>query len=189
MSSGVRYISSRQTEPTESIRHEKNAMAQVVPIDELPLRHSSPIDIDQLYPEQGATSPVLATALSLLTSAIDSLAKSTIAIGRGELIESDEEAMRCQAVLPELFCCRELGDGFASVVNAVKLAFRNSGGTLFSKSQLEAMQIALGRIRAEPYLNFEIAVEIIAYLEDANLVVDPPGLDCLTGALNAEGLH
>lgn len=132
--------SNRFLSSTQAIEAVKSA-AKVVSIEESPSYTSDPIAIDDLYPDHAATSILLGNALTLLNSAIEALSKSAAALGRGEQIDSDEQAIRCQSALPELFCCRALGDGFGAVVNAAIFAFRNNEGTPFSKRQIEGYRL------------------------------------------------
>jgi len=80
---------------------------------------------------------------------------------------------RLQSLLPELFYCRDLGDGFGAIINALKFSFENAHGTPFSEGQISLIGQAVERIRQEPFLHFEQAAELVGKLEDADLTVDP----------------
>jgi len=82
--------------------------------------------------------------------------------------------LRLQVLLPELFCCREIGDGFGAIVNALKYSFANASGNLFTRGQLETIVRVLSTLSNEPFLRFETAVDLISDLEDSGLDVDPP---------------
>lgn len=183
------HQSTLSSEITQAIRPEPTGITKVVAIDSSPRYTQDPIPIEELYPDPSASSNVLGNALGLLNSAIESLSSAVTLYARGDVIESDEAAMRCQALLPELFCCRGLGDGFGGIVNAAMFAFNNATGIPLNGRQLEGLQIGLGRIRSEPYLSFDAAVQIITYLEDLGLTVDPPEFATPPEALDAKSLR
>ncbi len=162
---------------------------RVVPIDASLRFEAEPIRIDSLYPESSVVRPILRHALSGLAAAKEAAAESLEALKRGELISSDESMQRLQALLPELFYCRDLGDGFGAIVNALKFSFENAHGTPFSEGQIRLIGQVFERLRQEPFLHFEQAAELVAKLEDAGLTVDPPGLAALGELLDVEGLR
>jgi len=141
--------------------------------DGSPQFEAEPIGIDSLYPEASVVRPILGHALRLLAAAKEAAQESVEALKRGELISSDESMQRLQSLLPELFYCRDLGDGFGAIINALKFSFENAHGTPFSEGQISLIGQAVERIRQEPFLHFEQAAELVGKLEDADLTVDP----------------
>ncbi len=165
------------------------AKPRVVPIDGSPQFEAAPIEIGSLYPEPSLVRPILGHALRGLAAAKEAIQESLEALKRGELIASDESMQRLRALLPELFYCRDLGDGFGAVVNALKFSFENAHGTPFSEGQIRLIGQVVERIRQEPFLRFEQAAELVEGLEDAELKVDPPALAALGELLDVEGLR
>jgi hypothetical protein len=96
---------------------------------------------------------------------------------------------RLQALLPELFYCRDLGDGFGAIVNALKFSFENAHGTPLSEGQVRLIGQVIERIRQEPFMRFETAADLVGKLEDVGLIVDPPAFAVLGELLNVEGLR
>ena len=70
----------------------------------------------ELYPEIREGTSTLGRALSLLTEADSILNEAERSTGEHEEMAADDAVQRFHALLPELFCCRSLGDGFATVV-------------------------------------------------------------------------
>jgi hypothetical protein len=147
------------------------------------------MEIDDLYREPSAIRPILGHALRGLAAAKEAVQESLEALRRGELIASDDATQQLQALLPELFCCRELGDGFGAIINALNFSFQNARGIPLSEEQITLIGHTVERIRKEPFLPFDAAAELIGRLEDVGLVVDPPALAALGELLDVEGLR
>jgi hypothetical protein len=162
---------------------------RVVAIDGSPRFEAEPIQIDSLYPEASVVRPILGHALRGLAAEKDAVQESLEALKRGELISSDESMQRLQALLPELFYCRDLGDGFGAIINALKFSFENAHGAPFSEGQIRLIGQVVERIRQEPFLQFEDAAELVGKLDDVGLTVDPPGLAALGELVDVEGLR
>jgi len=162
---------------------------RVVPIDGPPRFGAEPIQIDSLYPEPSVVRPILGHALRGLAAAKEAVQESLEALKRGELISADDSMQRLQALLPELFYCRDLGDGFGAIINALKFSFENAHGTPFSEGQIRLIGRVVERIRQEPFLHFEQAAELVEKLEDAGLKVDPPAFAALGELVDVEGLR
>jgi len=188
MSAGVGFLD-RKPMGTSVAASELITKPRVVPIDASPQFDAEPIGIDSLYPEPSLVRPILGHALRGLAAAKEAAQESLEALKRGELISSDESMQRLQALLPELFYCRDLGDGFGAIINALKFSFENAHGTPFSEGQIRLIGQTVERIRQEPFLQFEQAAELVGKLEDAGLTVDPSAFAALGELLDVEGLR
>jgi hypothetical protein len=147
------------------------------------------MEIDDLYREPSGLGPILAHALRGLAAAKEAAQESLESLERGELIASDESMQRLQALLPELFYCRQLGDGYGAIVNALRFSFENAAGVPLAEDQIKAVKYVVERIRHEPFLQFEKAAALVEKLEDAGLNVDPPAFAALGELLDVEGLR
>lgn len=93
-------------------------------------------------------------------------------------MEVDDEMMaqdaitRFRPVLMELFCCRDIGDGFGEIVRACQIAALKLGDETPSLDQVIEMKWALNRLRKEPFISFEDAIVRVIGLENAGLIVD-----------------
>ena len=86
--------------------------------------------------------------------------------------------------LPELFCCRSIGDGFGLIINAIQSGLANSAGEPTTKAEVIAIRQALRLLRDEPFIPTEAATDILMRLEDAGLSIEPSGFDALADLLN-----
>jgi hypothetical protein len=129
-----------------------------------------------LYPVRHALSPEHVTALTLLASAVRYTELALSAMRDGDDIGADSETQKVQVLLPELFCCRALGDGFGSVVNSVMSAFESLQGNPLSLPQLRAVNQILNLLRDKPFLTVDEADQRIEQLEAVNLSPYPPEL-------------
>ena len=185
---GVRFLE-RKPIGTSVAASDLITKPRVVPIDGSPQFEAEPIGIDSLYPELSLVRPILGHALGALAAAKEAVQESLEALKRGELISSDESMQRLQALLPELFYCRDLGDGFGAIINAIRFSFENAHGTPFSEGQIRLVGLAVERLRQEPFLAFDQAAEFVGRLEDAGLNVDPSAFATLGELLDVEGLR
>jgi len=148
------------------------------------------IGTDELYPAPELTSTELQTALHLLTVALRYCADADRAFAEDDTVSADDSIIHLGALLPELFCCRKLGDGFAGVVNAVQCALEGLDGLPLRKDQFEALKEALEKIRQRPFLSDDSAVDVIEKLEATGLNVEPQGfehfVELLDGAVGEE---
>ena len=122
-----------------------------------------------LYPVRHAFSPEHITALRLLRLAAGRIQKAIRALNEGDEMAADSEVQRVQVLLPELFCCRALGDGFGSVVNALMSAFESLRGNMPSISQLKALFRVFEFLREQPFLSADDGDQQLEQLEAVEL--------------------
>jgi len=142
------------------------------------------METDDLYPERAAVSRELDTALRLLKEATTSAEEAVRAFEQHEEVKADDAFQRLQMLLPELFCCRKLSDGFAAVVNAVMCAFENLEGLPPTAKQATGILDAIRSIRMTPFTGAEQAAAIVERLEEADLAVEPPAFKYLADWLD-----
>jgi hypothetical protein len=141
------------------------------------VERAAAISIDEIYraPEAGTE---LGTALHLLRNAASNCRQALDSI-REEPIRADAAMLSVRVLLPELFCCRAIGDGFAEIINAIQSAFENLGGGMFSAGQVEAILKALIATRNEPRMSFEKALAHVSAMEEVGLLTEPSNIDVL----------
>jgi hypothetical protein len=130
---------------------------------------ASQVPIDALYPE--AQEDDIGKALKLLAEGIDVFEKAR---NEQDIIGSDRQVIRFQAILPRLFSCRSIGDGFAVIINSLHFAFVNQRGKPLSNDQITTIWRVLKALRLRPFVAFEQAMEQVEEIEKADLQVDPP---------------
>lgn len=137
--------------------------------------------IDDLYRlgEGSAEIARLQRAIELLEGASKHAKLAAAASRELRAIDADNEMQQIQALLPELFCLRTLGDGLGAVVNSLQTAFINLEGIPLDEGQINAVAKALHRLRQTPFLQFDEAVDIILRMEEVGIPVDPPALGAL----------
>jgi hypothetical protein len=131
------------------------------------------IDIDRFYDAVPGTNSQLIRALSLLREVLGFLDQAKKS---GDPMESDELVQRAQLVLPRLFECRGIGDGFGLIINSLYIAFANLRGKPLNAEQLDVIWRVLRELRSRPALSFEQGLTRVEDLEGAGLEVDPPEL-------------
>jgi hypothetical protein len=87
--------------------------------------------------------------------------------------------MRARAILLKAFVYRDIGEGYAAVVNAVIWALANRKPGLPSRRQINVILTSMGRLISGPYIHFDTSMQILDDLEEADLDIEPPSLDIL----------
>lgn len=141
------------------------------------------IETKALYPFSHELRPELARAFILLDEALKQVSSAMTYLKSDDAISSDDAIIHLKALLPELFCCRTLGDGFGAIIIAVYHSVANMRGMPLNLKQLKTVWNILDKIRTEPFLKHDHAVDEIMTLEDVGFEVEPPhyqyGVDLL----------
>lgn len=138
------------------------------------------LSIRDVYPalaEVGKTA--LGDAVRLLEEAARDVDDALGHDEAGDTLSADDAMMRARALLPELFACRTLGDGFAMVVGALIVAFQRHATEPMTRQEMFAIRAALAGLQRGPYMVEEVGANIVDALEDAGLEVMLSGLDRL----------
>jgi hypothetical protein len=130
----------------------------------------------ELYPVRQAYSREHLAALRLLTIATGRCKRALDAIATNDMLAADIEIQKIQVVLPELFCCRVLGDGFGTIVNALMSAFETLSGNTPDVIQIRTMNQVLQLLKEKPFLSADEADEQVEKMESVGLSPYPPEL-------------
>src|SRR5690349_17303707 len=90
-----------------------------------PQEKDSDLPLEDIYTNPEAISLELRNAMSLTPQAVKLAVEANEDLESGDFIASDAAMMKLRLILPELFCCRRLGDGFGAVINALMSSFEN----------------------------------------------------------------
>lgn len=134
--------------------------------EEAPIEHNRAVRLSQrdLYPARQAFSPEHIVALRLLGLAIGRCRRA-IDVHPEDFMAADVEIQKIQMSLPELFCCRTLGDGFGTIVNALICAFHNTDGNLLAPNQIRILEKVFTELRDKPFLSVTEADDMVEQLE------------------------
>ena len=131
---------------------------------------------EELYPAQQAFSTEHVTALRLLGEGIGQSKRALDAIANRDVLMADVEMQKLQMLLPELFCCRALGDGFGTIVNSLMSAFEALAGNTPNIDQVRTMSRVLRLLSEKPFLSTSEADEQFEALESVGLTPYPAEL-------------
>jgi hypothetical protein len=143
-----------------------------------PESSGAPLSLQQLYPEQTDDSRLL-KALNLIERARVTLLDALNSDPTANFLQFDQEIMRARAILLKAFVYRDIGEGYAAVVNAVIWALANRKPGLPSRRQINVILTSMGRLISGPYIHFDTSMQILDDLEEADLDIEPPSLDIL----------
>lgn len=146
----------------------------------------TPLAFAELYPATELLSPPVQRALALLDQAVGHLDAAIEAQLDADTFGQANSVVLAATDLRELFCVREIGDGFGSVVNASLAGIENLQGALATRHQLHAVKSRLTRLRAEPFMTVTRSDDEIDLLEDAGLNVEPAGAEVLIDWLHGD---
>jgi len=85
------------------------------------------------------------------------------------MLDADTEIQKLQVLLPELFCCRGLGDGFGTIINSFMSAFEVLAGNMPDVTQIGAMNRVLQLLKEKPFLSADEADDQVEVLESVGL--------------------
>lgn len=142
-------------------------------------KQSTVSDTEELYPLADLRSPQLRTAFSLLDESSKLITEAISLFNQGDLQESDDCINKIISLLPELFCCRSIGEGYASIIVAINHAIKNKEGDPLNDKELSTLAVVIKRLYTEPFISFNEALSEIIKLEKIGLKVDPSTLSDL----------
>ncbi len=128
---------------------------------------AKPISIDVLYQAREAGSRNFNRAIELLGLASESLSEARDAIEDNDKVACASEVMRFEQLLQPLFECREIGDGFANVINTIHIAIANRKGEPLTDVQINTLWRILRAVLNGPFLNF---TESLVFVRDLSKV-------------------
>jgi len=128
---------------------------------------AKPISIDVLYQAREAGSRNFNRAIELLGLASESLSEARDAIGDNDRVACASELMRFEQLLQPLFECREIGDGFANVINTIHIAIANRNGEPLTDVQINTLWRIVRTLLNGPFLNFS---ESLVFVRDLSKV-------------------
>jgi len=171
-------ISYGQKKPAETATTASLLDVQDPIVSEEGLSRSQSLRLSQteLYPARHAFSPEHITALRLLTLAVGRSKRALDAIAADNALVADTEIQKVQVLLPELFCCRTLGDGFGTIVNSFMSAFEALAGDTPDVDQIRAINRVLQVLKEKPFLSADEADDQVEVLESAGLSPYPSEL-------------
>jgi hypothetical protein len=136
-----------------------------------------------LYPDAELDS-VVANALRFADRAKSALEAARETNPIDNFFSFDEQIITAHALIAKAFRYRNIGDGFAAIINALNWALANRTPGSPNNRQLSVMLETLDRLIEGPFIHFDTAMTIMDELENAELEIDPPVLDLLTSSLD-----
>ena len=133
---------------------------------------ATPISIDKLYQGREAGSDHFVRALELLSSASDVLSAARLALVEEDKIACDSEVILFEQLLGPLFECRDVGEGYANVINTIQVGISNMAGVPLNQDQINALWRVIRELFEGPYLSFEESLGKVEELERVGLCIN-----------------
>lgn len=131
--------------------------------------NASPISMDILYQGREAGSQQFLRAVELLGEACESLSEARAALAEGDKVGSASGVARFEQLLQPLFECRNIGDGYANVVNTIHFAIANLKGDLLTEAQITTLWRIIREIAGGPFLSFRDSLVFVKQLDKVGL--------------------
>lgn len=147
------------------------------------------IDLEQLYPASAELNTTLFQTLTLLSQALQRVDRAIDHHRTNDPILADDQMHHLLVLLDELFCLREISEGFASTINACTNSLRNLHGEFANENGLLAINSCLLALKKKPLISFDDSLELIDRLEQAGFDTDTPGTDELVDWLSNENAN
>jgi hypothetical protein len=113
------------------------------------------------------SAPVLARFFELADETIDCLEACRTELASGEKFAADDSLMRARELLSEAFMTREVSESVALIT--LRCLQAAGGGTILDcADHLNDMLYALRRLRAQPYMQFVDAMDLVRGLPKAD---------------------
>jgi hypothetical protein len=135
--------------------------------------------MQDLYPAAAELQTPLANALKLLQLVHSELFSALSALRSDDLIDSDDRVQRAHAVFRELFCLRNLGDGFGIVINSCLCSLDNKRGEPLNEKQIIGLAHSVDFLASQPFASAIQGAELAERLEALGLEVYPQEIDVL----------
>lgn len=145
------------------------------------------LSLEEVYPEPNQLEPALLAARSLLGEYVTLLERADSELADSNPVLADEIASRAHLLLPELFCCRDLGDGFAASILALFHSVRNLQGAPLGDDKMRSLRHVASTLLEEPYLSFERSIGLASKLESVGFCPDPERLGYIHDAFESRG--
>jgi hypothetical protein len=150
-------------------------------------RDIGPVSNAWLGPQQlygDIDDSLLSHVSQLLQQARSALRQAAQLDPSSEFAQFDQQIMIARTFIGRALNCRDIGQGFTSVVNAMNWALANRGEAALTKKQLAALLGALDRVSWSPYLHFDTAMAVLDELETVGLNIESPTLEMITAELD-----
>jgi len=128
-----------------------------------------PISIDVLYQAREAGSKSFKRAIELLGLASESLSEARGAIESGDRVACASEMMRFEQLLQPLFECRDIGDGFANVINTIHIGIANRQSEPLTVAQINTLWRIARAVLNGPFLSFSDSLAFVRELGKVGL--------------------
>lgn len=135
--------------------------------------------IDDLYAGDTPIAQLISQARKLLAKC-DAHAKMALRnTSDGDRVASDNEISLLQADLPELFCCRQLSDGFGSIILGLFHALKNRSGAPLDQDHIFAISETIEALYNNPFMPFTDSLDYLDKISNSGLNVEPPEAEIL----------
>jgi len=108
-------------------------------------------------------------AVGLLDKVASELTSAMTVVDQDPVM-SDDLLMKSEGLLDQLFSLREVGEGFATLINGAIRVIRTAAATKpLTRTQIWTLHAMLARLRAAPFVSFSVALDEMDALEEAGL--------------------
>ncbi|MGH6825790.1 hypothetical protein [Methyloceanibacter sp.] len=146
------------------------------------------LKIEDLYVDEPGRPEILLKAQALIVSGVQRMEAARRCIAEDEdPLGADYQVTLFQGDIPELFYFSTLSEGFSTLVVAIHDALKGREGAPLNVDQINAVLRCLVRLRDQPFMRYDTALDLIDDLQAVGLSTDPPEAAALAEILLDEG--
>jgi hypothetical protein len=139
---------------------------------------ATPISIEVLYQAREARSAAFNRALDLLSQADRSLSEAIATANEdGMTAACALHLMLFEDLLQPLFECREIGEGFANVINTIHFGIANLKDEPLNFDQISTIWRVIRELSFAPFLSFVESLEKIRQLRKVGININSAFID------------
>lgn len=128
--------------------------------------------LSELYPGSSSNS-LLEIALKHIEDGFHICERVLDMLLEDETFHADLEAMRLGPIFVELFCCREIGEGFANTADSLINALRSCKANSLTREQILVIRDTLEALYQSPALTFDASLLLVEKLNNVDLDTEP----------------
>ena len=144
---------------------------------------------DRLYPLGDSKTLDLQQALKLISEAKSHLSEALRSTDENDRVGSELEMQHLKPLMAELFCHRNIGEGFATTISCIFYSIYNNGALEFTRDQIIAINLAIKKISEDPFIKYDKALDLTDGLEEVGFAVEPSEFEGLADILDGESLR
>lgn len=131
---------------------------------------------EKLFADSEHLSADVKNAIRLLKESQVLLESALSEFDEQNFLPADDYLQRFYMILPELYCCRSVGEGFANIIQCCFHGLKNLEGMPPSRDQAQVLNLSIRSLLDELFMDFDESIRFVDDLEEVGFNVGPSRL-------------